>query len=196
MGLIVYDMGRRTETPAPQKHRRINRATASSKTAAIRQHTNSTQPGSQGIEGYQTQLPQHTPKPVSYLKDIMSRNIITLSEDAIVADAWEIFLDFGFHHIPIISSNKDVLAIVSKSNLSQGPEANRDITQQNIMKFAKSRVFCFTEETDIRQATRILYDYNLGALPIVDKENKLIGIVTRTDIIRLISHYGPMELWA
>jgi CBS domain-containing protein len=187
MGLIVYDMGRRIETPAPQKHRRINRATASSKTAAIQQHTNSTQPGSQGIEGYQTQLPQHTPKPVSYLKDIMSRNIITLSEDAIVADAWEIFLDSGFHHIPIISPNKDVLAIVSKSNLSQGPEANRDITQQNIMKFAK---------TDIRQATRILYDYNLGALPIVDKENKLIGIVTRTDIIRLISHYGPMELWA
>lgn len=196
MGLIVYDMGRRIETPAPQKHRRINRTTATSKTAAIQQYTSSTQAGPQGIEDYQSQLPQHEPKPVSYLKDIMSRQTITLDEDAIVADAWEIFLDSGFHHIPVISNNKEVLAIVSKNNISQGPEANHDITQQNIMKFAKSRVFCFTEETDIRQATRILYDYNLGALPIVDKENKLIGIVTRTDIIRLISHYGPMELWA
>lgn len=196
MGLIVYDMGRRIETPTPQKNRRTNKTTASSKTAAIQAHTPANQTGQQGVEGYQSQLPQHPPEPVSYLKDIMKRNVISLSEDAIVADAWEIFSDSGFHHIPVLNTSGQVIAIISKSSLSQGPEASTSITEQNVMKFAKTRVFCFTEETDIRQATRILYEYKLGALPIVNNENKLIGIVTRTDIIKLISHYGPMELWA
>jgi len=196
MGLIVYDMGRRVETPTPQKHRRIQKTTASSKTSPIQAHTPAAQGGQQAIEDYQSQLSQHAPKPVSYVREIMNRRVVTLNEDAIVADAWEIFINSSFHHIPVVDNDLHVLAILSKNNISLPPDAAINISSQNIMKFAKTQVFCFTEETDIRQATRALYEYKLGALPIVNSDNQLIGIVTRTDIIRLISHYGPMELWA
>jgi predicted transcriptional regulator len=64
------------------------------------------------------------------------------------------------------------------------------------MQFATQQVFCFSPYTDIRQATRILYEYDLGALLVISNEHELLGIVSRTDIITAVSHYGPLELWA
>lgn len=196
MALIVYDMGRRIETPASKTKRKI-RTAASSKTGKISEHLPFSETEQQhAIESYQSERPQHTPKAVSYLYEIMSSNIVTLPEDATVADAWDIFSHSSFHQLPIVDHQQTPIAMLSKNSISQGPDANTSITRLAAMSFANSQVFCFTEKTDIRQAARILDEYKLAALPIVNEKNQLIGLVTRTDIIRLISHYGPMELWA
>ncbi len=68
--------------------------------------------------------------------------------------------------------------------------------RSNIMALAVKPVLCVLQDTDIRQSSRILYEYNIGALPVLNDNNELCGIVTRSDILRLLSHYGPMELWA
>jgi CBS domain-containing protein len=85
--------------------------------------------------------------------------------------------------------------MLSDRDILQGPGTQENINQKNIMLFATQRVFCFSPDTDIRQATRTLYEYDLGALPIISEQHKLLGIVTRTDIIKIVSHYGPLELW-
>jgi len=139
---------------------------------------------------------QQNPSRVSLLAEIMSDQVITLTSDASVNDAWQLFQHHGFHHIPIIDEDNTVLAMLSDRDILQGPSNQKNINLENIMQFSSKRVFCFSADTDIRQATRILYEYDLGALPIISDNHQLLGIVSRTDIMKVVSHYGPLELWA
>ncbi len=136
------------------------------------------------------------PSQVFLLADIMTQPVISLSSKATVADAWQLFQRHGFHHIPITDDNNTVLAMLSDRDILQGPGIQENINSKNIMLFSTKLVFCFSPDTDIRQATRTLYEYDLGALPIISDQHKLLGIVTCIDIIKIVSHYGPLELWA
>lgn len=217
MALIVIDMGRRVITPSKKDRRRSIKVQASKNSSAIDQFNqflpNDTQQhysgsgmhnakihstqGSEHSDPYRAQQEaQKEPSQVFLLSDIMSSNVATLDQNATVADAWQLFQQHGFHHIPITDDNNTVLAMLSDRDILQGPGKQENINSENIMRFATQQVFCFSPDTDIRQATRTLYEYDLGALPVISDEHEILGIVTRTDIIKTVSHYGPLELWA
>lgn len=212
MALIVVEMGRRVVTPQKTERRGTVKTQATKASPAIDQyHKHSNTPldansqtpqhpnTADSVDPYrlqkQRQAQQH-PSRVSLLAEIMSQQVITLAASASVADAWQLFQRYGFHHIPIVNEDQVVLAMLSDRDILQGPGGQKNLNLENVMSFATQQVFCFSADTDIRQATRILYEYDLGALPIISDENKLIGIVSRTDIIKVVSHYGPLELWA
>ena len=209
MALIVVEMGRRVVTPQNNKRRGAIKTQATKSSAAIDQYhqfsSDAAVPSADSISASQRDDPynlmkqrqaQKNPSRVSLLAEIMSDQIITLTEDANITDAWQLFQHHGFHHIPIVDENNIVLAMLSERDILQGPGIQKNISNENIMHFASKRVFCFSSDTDIRQATRILYEYDLGALPIIDDNHQILGIVSRTDIIKVVSHYGPLELWA
>lgn len=211
MALIVVEMGRRVITPQKTERRGTVKTQATKASPALDQYhklsseleasSHVTQQSSTGEQAdpyslqKQRQAQQH-PSRVSLLAEIMSAKVITLNADAKVTDAWQLFQHFGFHHLPIIDDDRKVLAMLSDRDILQGPGNSKNINNDSIMDFASKQVFCFSPDTDIRQATRILYEYDLGALPIISDSNELIGLVSRTDIIKVVSHYGPLELWA
>jgi len=195
MALIVFDMGQRITTPIKGGHQRVSKTSKTSATHAI----DSTDPHFiEAAHAYSEQqhTQQHVPKAVAYLGEIMTSPVMTLSADEYVDTAWQIFKKSSFNHMPIINDKKNVIAILSKSDILLPPDQQQDILDQPAMKFANKQVFCFTFDSDIRQATKIMSDYNLGALPIINHKNELQGIVSRSDILKVLSHYGPLELWA
>jgi CBS domain-containing protein len=46
----------------------------------------------------------------------------------------------------------------------------------------------------LQEAARKLAQYNVGSLPVVDGEGRIVGIVTERDIVRLIASHGPQAL--
>jgi acetoin utilization protein AcuB len=223
LALIVVEMGRRIVTPQKKDSRDSIRVQATKSSSGIDQYNhfsdhNSTPHNNNAAQqaahkkvqrGTEHKEPQRAdpysiqkqrqaekePSQVFLLSDIMSKQIISLSSEATVADAWKLFQHHSVHHIPITNEDNTVLAMLSDRDILQGPDTQENINPKNIMLFATQRVFCFSPDTDIRQATRTLYEYDLGALPVISEQHKLLGIVTRTDILKIVSHYGPLELW-
>lgn len=207
MALIVVEMGRRVVTPLNNRRGTIKTQATKSSTAidqyhqfasdsAITQAPSISPDREDDSYRFLKRKAQQNPSRVSLLAEIMSDQIITLTADANVNDAWQLFQQHGFHHIPIIDEDNTVLAMLSDRDILQGPGSQKNINLENIMQFSSQRVFCFSADTDIRQATRILYEYDLGALPIISDDHQILGIVSRTDIMKVVSHYGPLELWA
>ena len=207
MALIVVEMGRRIITPQKTERRGTVKTQAIKSSPALDQY-HALSPNNQlphhpntadQADPYSLQKQrqaQKKPSRVSLLAEIMSKRVISLSANATVADAWQLFQHHGFHHIPITDDDNIVMAMLSDRDILQGPGAQTNINSNNIMQFATQQVFCFSPDTDIRQATRILYEYDLGALPVISDQQELLGIVSRTDIMKVVSHYGPLELWA
>jgi CBS domain-containing protein len=50
-------------------------------------------------------------------------------------------------------------------------------------------------ETDIRRVARVLLDTELPGLPVVDDVGKVIGFVSRADILRAVATDPPLDVW-
>ncbi|MBS1688872.1 MAG: IMP dehydrogenase [Bacteroidetes bacterium] len=109
---------------------------------------------------------------------------ITLSPDASVADAIKMMRDNKIGGIPIVDKNHILVGILT----------NRDMRFEKNMKKKVSEIM--TQEnlvtapagTSMMKAEKILEQYKIEKLPIVDKKGKLIGLITFRDIIHVKSH--------
>ena len=48
----------------------------------------------------------------------------------------------------------------------------------------------------LRKVAKVMIDFKLHAIPIVDEHDILIGIVSKTDIIKAVSHIPQFQLWS
>lgn len=193
MSLIVFDMGRRVETPVQPEKFRVKATPSTDATGAV--HAGHADISAATIAG-RYGLHEKAPDSIAFAGDIMTRRVLTLDEDATVADAEKMLADSGFHHLPVTSGDGRILAILSDRDLLRALLKRGDIRHHKVTQYASRPVLCVHKGTDIRQTSNILYQYNIGALPVIDDNQLLSGIITRSDILKLLSHYGPMELWA
>ncbi|MFZ4707463.1 MAG: IMP dehydrogenase [Bacteroidales bacterium] len=106
---------------------------------------------------------------------------ITLREDALVGDAFKIIRDFKIGGIPVINRQGRLVGIVTNRDLRFERDAKRPIAE--IM--TREKLITTTEFTNFEQAEDILQEHKIEKLPVVDKDYKLIGLITYKDIIKV-----------
>lgn len=194
MSLIVFDMGRRVETPVRPEKFRVKATGATEGVVPVHAGHNDDTARNHVAERYG--LHEKEPESIAFAGDIMHTPVRTLKEDATINDAWHEITLSGYHHLPVTNDQLEILAIVSDRDLMHALIGDPAVRHNKVLPYASRPVLCVHKETDIRQVSNILFQYNIGALPVVGEHNILTGIITRTDILKLLSHYGPMELWA
>ena len=197
MGLIVFDMGRRIETPVEGPRRRVRATSAISPAADLHKNepTGTFNSLTYSPDGHREQK-QHTPQAVAYAGDIMEVQVITIPDDATIEQAYGRMQKHGIHHLPLVNQEGVPVAMVSDRSLLRALAEGTQQMSSPLLNIATRPVYCVLDSTDIRQTARLLCDYHIGALPVINNEQRLTGIITRTDLLRLLSDYGPLELWA
>ena len=117
-------------------------------------------------------------KKVKRAENVMIHEPITIQPDATVKDANLIIQEYKIGGIPVVDKDNILLGIVTNRDLRfelDGTLYIRDImTRENLVTT--------NQETDLSQAAEILQKHKIEKLPIVDKNNKLIGLITYKDI--------------
>ena len=106
---------------------------------------------------------------------------ITLHEDAIVADAHAIMREHKIGGIPIIDLDGKLVGIITNRDLRFERNPNRPIAE--IM--TKNNLITTSAVTNLEKASDILQEYKIEKLPVVDKDNRLVGLITYKDIIKI-----------
>ncbi len=105
---------------------------------------------------------------------------ITLMQDATIGDANNLMRDFNIGGIPIVDGTGKLTGILTNRDLRFEKDVNKPIakvmTTQNLITAV--------EGVDLAQAEEILQNYKIEKLPIVDKDYKLIGLITYKDILK------------
>lgn len=109
---------------------------------------------------------------------------VTLSEDAFVKDALNLMKEYSIGGIPVVDNDKYLKGIVTNRDLRFEKNLNRPIrevmTSQNIVTTK--------DGTDLGTAEEILQQNKIEKLPVVDGNNRLIGLITYRDIIKVKTH--------
>jgi CBS domain-containing protein len=134
----------------------------------------------------------HEPEPAMLARQIMVSPVLTLRQDAPLGEARRMFREHRFRHIPILSADDKLVGILSDRDLLA--HAN-DPAQASIQPLINPRVLVATPETEIREIAGILFEQHIGAMPIINSSETLVGIVTRSDILRVLRNRAPLELW-
>lgn len=106
---------------------------------------------------------------------------VTLPLNATVADAKSAMKEYGIGGIPVVDENQKLKGIVTNRDLRFEKNSTRPIievmTSENLVTVA--------EGTSLEQAEVVLQGHKIEKLPVIDKDNTLVGLITFRDITKL-----------
>ena len=111
---------------------------------------------------------------------------ITLHEDATISDALRLMKENKIGGIPIVNNNKVLVGILTNRDL-RFEDNNKQRKVSEVMTTA-DRLVTAPEGTDLKKAEKILQKFKIEKLPVVNKQGKLIGLITYRDILQLSSY--------
>jgi len=109
---------------------------------------------------------------------------ITLGENATVGEAVRLMTENRIGGIPIVSTTGKLSGILTNRDLRFEKNMQRRVSE--IM--TKERLVTASKGTDLKQAEKILEKYKIEKLPVVDKDGRLVGLITFKDILKVKNH--------
>ncbi len=120
-------------------------------------------------------------KKVKRAENGMILDPITLNKTARVEDALQIMKEYSIGGIPVVDGNRKLVGIVTNRDL----RFERNLTRPVAEIMTSENLITTTEFTDFEKAADILQEYKIEKLPVVDKDFKLVGLITYKDIIKI-----------
>jgi IMP dehydrogenase len=105
---------------------------------------------------------------------------VTIKRGATVRDALDMMAEFKIGGIPVVDDDGYLVGIVTNRDLRF--ESNMEKHIDDVM--TKENIVTTTQSTDLDSAAQILQKHKIEKLPVVDANNKLIGLVTYKDITK------------
>jgi CBS domain-containing protein len=128
--------------------------------------------------------------------EIMTREVVTLYEEDNLARVRSELAHHRFHHLPVVDDGKlvgmlshtDLLSALSdaSSPIELAREA-RILEETFVRDIMQTDVATVYEDDSLGHATRQMLELGIGALPVVDHHDRLVGIVTEHDLLRTIA---------
>jgi len=141
-------------------------------------------------------LPQAI-RPMAKVDKIMSYGVQTLPQNAVVAEADELMRKFGHEGYPVVdASSGNLVGLVTRRIVDRAVSHQLDnLELRQVMKVGQVTV---KPSDSVELVQRLMIEEGWGQIPVVPDESdgkpdQLIGIVTRTDLINLLSNKGEKE---
>ena len=110
----------------------------------------------------------------------MISNPITIRKGASVGDALALMAEYKIGGIPVVDEGGYLVGIVTNRDL----RFQRDMKKQIDEVMTKDNLITTSRTTDLEAAADILQQYKIEKLPVVDEDNKLVGLLTYKDITK------------
>jgi len=130
------------------------------------------------------------------VRDAMSRVVRTVGRNDQLAVADKLMKDERIRHLQVLAEDGIVCAVVSQRDLFRGAllralgyggRAEESMLRQVVVKEAMSEaVHTTSPDVPVADAARVMIERRIGCLPVVEGE-KLVGILTETDVVRLVA---------
>jgi acetoin utilization protein AcuB len=164
------------------------------------QNNRNSESNKEALNSYKKMANIDTSDIVFHVKDIMTKDCIYIDSKSTIQDAYNVLREFKIGQMPIVSFGKRIMGMIDKKMilnlLMEDIENSKHILERKIEDIYLAQIITTDPLTDIRKVAKVMIDFKLHAIPIVTENDTLIGIVSKTDIIKAVSHIPQFQLWS
>lgn len=138
---------------------------------------------------------------VYHAYQIMTLQAQCISAQWLLSQVAECFRSFPFQAFPIVNERQQLIGLLSRTNFYEfllsedAPRAAASSSVADCFVSANSSVYCADPITDVRRIATLLVENKLDAVPVVEDSGRLVGIVSRTDILKCVVSDPPLSVW-
>lgn len=114
---------------------------------------------------------------------------VTLNSDATIGDALKLMKENKIGGIPIVNNNKKLAGILTNRDLRFETDNTKKVSEV----MTKENLITAPEGTDLTKAKKILSQYKIEKLPVINESGELVGLITYRDILQLTSHPNAVK---
>ena len=139
------------------------------------------------------------------VRDIMTKKVVTVKRESNIHEVSVLFSENRISGLPVVDEENHVIGVVSEADILAMAGMEKGHTFKDILRHLlgeplpkrkhgnrvgevmSSPAITTSAEADIREVAEILENRRIKRLPVVDRENRLLGIISRGDIVRAMS---------
>src|SRR5262249_35502986 len=131
---------------------------------------------------------KHHIKPEILASEIMASPVRTIRPNTSMDEASRLMIRHGIDGLLIAEDDK-VIGVVSRRDIDQA--THHKLGHAPVLGFMSRPVIAITPTTPLSKIQRIMVTEDIGRLPVLDEQERLLGLVSRSDVLRIL--YGNTE---
>ena len=120
------------------------------------------------------------------VKAIFSKNLITISETASLAEAETLMSKNKIRHLPVTNQNSNIVGILSRTDFSALKHVEADTQKLKVKSFMTSPALAIANKTSVKTLVDIMMAKKISSVLVTDN-NTIVGIVTTEDLLKLLA---------
>lgn len=172
----------------------IHTNTAQDETVVIQGNDTEMRANAKNIAAYREMVHANERTVIVHAYQIMTQPVKTLLSNTSIQKALEEFDLLGYQQMPILNLQHQLVGILTYQQIYKMAHS-RERHADTIEKIMSPEVITVDPISDIRRVARVLYEYQLSALPVVNEQDHLVGIISKTDMLKALIKDPPLSLW-
>lgn len=121
------------------------------------------------------------------IKDWMVKNVVTISKQRTVKEACEMMDAHDVGTLVVVEVKKPIGILTERDIIRQIIAVDKDPRHMKVHEVMTKQVFTVGADDDVAKVSREMTLHHVKRLPVVNKAGHLIGIVTSTDMIKIMA---------
>jgi len=126
-------------------------------------------------------------KPVATVAQIMTSPVKTVMPETPIEEAGRLMLRYGHTGLPVVK-NDEVVGVISRRDVEKA--THHGLGHAPVKGFMSVNIVSVTPETTVAAARELMIEHDIGRLPVL-QDGKLVGIISRTDVLRTLHGVVP-----
>jgi len=122
------------------------------------------------------------------IKNLMSEDLITVDKDQNLSDALKLLRKHNVSRLPV-TNNKELVGIISErdiaNKLGSSKYESMPASRLHISSVMVKDVFTVPKTMQLEDVAKLMLDNGIGSVPVVDEDEKMVGIVSKADFVTL-----------
>lgn len=144
-------------------------------------------------------------QPLSLVHQLMSRKLVTVPLAATVGQAWSLLARARVGQAPVLDPAGSLVGLISRADLLRDDRLPAELAEIEawqarlaapVAALMWSPVPSAQPDTGVREAAQLLLELRLPGLPVLDEQGVLQGFLSRSDLLRALTHEPPLDLWS
>lgn len=137
---------------------------------------------------------------VFHVEQLMSKVTATIIDSCSIKECYDIMQEKKIQQIPIFKDDENRLkGIITLNDITRYIFSNLDvadvITLNPVSTISNKKVMTTDPMSDIRRISKVMTDFNINAMPIVNSDDRLVGMISRNDIIKAVANIPHLQIW-